>query len=312
MVNAARRVADGQLALMYADIQRNSYYTEEAERRDPARPPLAPAALEVRVQQRRREPRHRAEVGRARRHARGLARAGVAEFYRIHHFPLPGAHRGIGEVGAQHDFVHVLADYPPTPEGEIDVFAFIAVGDDRPEGLRPARHDARAVPELDDHPRGREEGRDRARRDARGPRRARALRRRAAPRRRSARSTRSASTTSRSRTNRSTLSATQLRDPATRGPQSARCARPHLSRPARTYATGEQADRGEEQVREPQRVARTLGRTHRAPDASSAANNAPNAGQPDERTDLAHLVDHPGLEPGGTGRRRRPRRCSRR
>src|SRR6478735_8487542 len=87
MVNTARRVADGQLALMYADI---------------------PA---------------------------GSLGWSVAEFYRIHHFPLPGALRGIGEVGAQHDFVHVLADYPPSPEGEIDVFAFIAAAMWDPKGF---------------------------------------------------------------------------------------------------------------------------------------------------------------------------------
>ena len=36
------------------------------------------------------------------------------------------AHAGIYEVGALHDWVHVLADYGTDPEGEIDVFAFIA------------------------------------------------------------------------------------------------------------------------------------------------------------------------------------------
>ena len=48
---------------------------------------------------------------------------------------MPGARRGIGEVGAQHDFVHVLADYPTDPEGEIDVFAFIAASMFDPKGF---------------------------------------------------------------------------------------------------------------------------------------------------------------------------------
>ena len=41
-------------------------------------------------------------------------------------FPFPGEPGGIYEVGALHDWVHVLTDYNTSPEGEIDVFAFIA------------------------------------------------------------------------------------------------------------------------------------------------------------------------------------------
>lgn len=51
---------------------------------------------------------------------------GVADFYERHDFPFPGEKRGIYEIGARHDFVHVLTDYETSPEGEIDVFAFIA------------------------------------------------------------------------------------------------------------------------------------------------------------------------------------------
>lgn len=50
----------------------------------------------------------------------------VARFYDLHGFPFPGEHGGIYEVGALHDWVHVLADYGTAPDGEIDVFAFIA------------------------------------------------------------------------------------------------------------------------------------------------------------------------------------------
>jgi hypothetical protein len=51
---------------------------------------------------------------------------GVFEFYELHAFPFPGEKHGIYEVGARHDWIHVLADYDTGPEGEIDVFAFIA------------------------------------------------------------------------------------------------------------------------------------------------------------------------------------------
>ncbi len=60
---------------------------------------------------------------------------GVAEFYRLHHFPYPGEHHGIYEVGALHDWVHVLADYATDAEGEIDVFAFIAATMEDPRGF---------------------------------------------------------------------------------------------------------------------------------------------------------------------------------
>ena len=135
MVNTARRVADGQLALMYADIQRNSYYTEEAK----------DEILQGHFWRLLRSKFAYSNVVASRAIERKWAAladmpAGslgwsVAEFYRIHHFPLPGARRGIGEVGAQHDFVHVLADYPPSPEGEIDVFAFIAAAMWDPKGF---------------------------------------------------------------------------------------------------------------------------------------------------------------------------------
>ena len=135
MVNAARRVADGQLALMYADIQRNSYYTEETKRE----------ILQGHIWRLLRSKFAYSNVVASRAIERKWAALSdmpdgslgrtVAEFYRVHRFPLPGARRGIGEVGAQHDFVHVLADYPPTPEGEIDVFAFIAAAMWDPKGF---------------------------------------------------------------------------------------------------------------------------------------------------------------------------------
>lgn len=135
MVDAAGRLARGQLALMYADIMRSSYYTEETEhlalhghlwrliRSKVAYTNIvASRAIE-------RKWRALAEL------PPGSLGAATAAFYRVHRFPFPGERRGIGEVGAHHDFVHVLADYPPTPEGEIDVFAFIAASMADPKGF---------------------------------------------------------------------------------------------------------------------------------------------------------------------------------
>lgn len=135
MVEAARRFADHQLALMYLDIQRSSEFTEQTLfgirhgrflrllRNKLAYENVLPDAAIAR--------RWRAldscpdgSWGRA-----------VATFYEAHGFPYPGERRGISEVGARHDWVHVLAEYPPTPEGEIDVFALIAAASPDPHGF---------------------------------------------------------------------------------------------------------------------------------------------------------------------------------
>ncbi|MGI9577181.1 MAG: hypothetical protein ACR2OH_03170, partial [Microthrixaceae bacterium] len=59
----------------------------------------------------------------------------VADFYEVHGFPFPGEHHGIYEIGALHDWVHVLADYSTDPDGEINVFAFIAGTMSDPRGF---------------------------------------------------------------------------------------------------------------------------------------------------------------------------------
>lgn len=60
---------------------------------------------------------------------------GVHDFYTAHGFPFPGQPHGIYEVGAKHDWMHVLCDYGTSPEGEIEVFAFIAVTMADPKGF---------------------------------------------------------------------------------------------------------------------------------------------------------------------------------
>jgi hypothetical protein len=59
----------------------------------------------------------------------------VADFYDRHGFPFPGERYGIYELGARHDWVHVLAGYETTPEGELDVFALIAASMKDERGL---------------------------------------------------------------------------------------------------------------------------------------------------------------------------------
>ena len=135
MVNAARHAARGHMALMYADIQRNSYYTHEAIEQAVDghlwRVLRSKFAYSNLVASRSIERKWAALADMP----KGSLGHTTAEFYRVHEFPIPGARHGIGEIGAQHDFVHVLADYAPNPDGEINVFAFIATAMDDPKGF---------------------------------------------------------------------------------------------------------------------------------------------------------------------------------
>jgi hypothetical protein len=50
-------------------------------------------------------------------------------------FEFPGAPGGAPRYLAQHDFVHVLADYGTNLKGELEVFAFIGRADPDPKGF---------------------------------------------------------------------------------------------------------------------------------------------------------------------------------
>jgi hypothetical protein len=135
MVEAARGLAHHHVALMYADVQRNSWYTEDAKRwilhgslYELARSRVAylGVASDEAIARKWRALRDCPD---------GSLGRGVADFYESHGFPFPGERHGISEIGAQHDFVHVLSGYEATPEGEIDVFAFIAAAMPDPRGF---------------------------------------------------------------------------------------------------------------------------------------------------------------------------------
>jgi len=54
----------------------------------------------------------------------------ITEFYRARGFSYPGLPGSAPPLLAQHDWVHVLADYGTTVESELEVFAFIARAND--------------------------------------------------------------------------------------------------------------------------------------------------------------------------------------
>jgi hypothetical protein len=135
MVAAARHYADEHAALLYSDIERNSEFTEQTLHR------MLHGHLWRVIRNKLAYTGIAADEAIATRWeeldacAPGTWGRGVADFYRAHEFPYPGKRHGISEIGARHDWVHVLAEYPPTPEGEIDVFAFIAASMPDPKGF---------------------------------------------------------------------------------------------------------------------------------------------------------------------------------
>ena len=126
LVRDARSLAKGHFAWMYLDLQRHSWYEEETIREsvrgrweELVRSKLAYTGVVA--------DRVIAEKWRALRACpEGSWGRAVADFYDRHGFPFPGERFGIYELGARHDWIHVLAGYETTPEGELDVFAFIA------------------------------------------------------------------------------------------------------------------------------------------------------------------------------------------
>jgi hypothetical protein len=61
---------------------------------------------------------------------KGTLGRGVHEFYQARGFAVPGRPGSAPPLLAQHDWVHVLADYGTRVESEIEVFAFIARAND--------------------------------------------------------------------------------------------------------------------------------------------------------------------------------------
>ena len=60
---------------------------------------------------------------------------GVWRFYRARGFAFPGRAGSAPPTLAQHDWIHVLADYGSTVESEIEVFGLIARANDDPRGF---------------------------------------------------------------------------------------------------------------------------------------------------------------------------------
>jgi hypothetical protein len=133
MINVAHRVAHGSLGLALMDFERSGYFTRMLE--------TPPEHLHTRT---RLEDAWQLAVDDAALYERwatlescpaGSLGRGVAQFYRARGFTFPGRPNSAPPTLAQHDWVHVLADYGSTVESEIEVFGLIARANDDPRAF---------------------------------------------------------------------------------------------------------------------------------------------------------------------------------
>jgi hypothetical protein len=132
-VRVARRYAQGAFGLAWVDLRRSGFDDRWVEERlgglhtrasfeDPFDQPVVDTELEARWQAFARLPP--GTLGRL-----------VWEMYEARGFAFPGNPHGAPPFIAQHDFVHVLADYGTNLEGELETFALVGRADPDPKGF---------------------------------------------------------------------------------------------------------------------------------------------------------------------------------
>jgi hypothetical protein len=132
-VRVARRYAQGAYGLAWMDMQRNGFAEHvrdaDAEASSSGRKPAAPfAPAEV-------DPELAARWEAFADLPAGTLGHAVWDMYDGRGFDLPGTAGGAPAYLAQHDFVHILADYGTALRGELEVFAFIGRADPDPKGF---------------------------------------------------------------------------------------------------------------------------------------------------------------------------------
>lgn len=132
MLAVARSFADGQVGMAAVDFDRNGYAAgwnpDQAE-------VLHASGLDQAWQSSTDDPdlaRRWSGLGDL---PAGTIGRRMWEFYRARGFAFPGSPGSSPPLLAQHDWVHVLADYGTKVESELEVFAFIARANDDPAGF---------------------------------------------------------------------------------------------------------------------------------------------------------------------------------
>ena len=133
MVRVARRYAEGNLGLAAYDLKRTGYLerwtpsdSEVLHTRSPLVDPFDEDCN---------DPELFARWQALEKCAPGTLGRRITEFYAARGFVYPGHPGSAAPYLAQHDFVHVLADYSSKLEGEFEVFGFIGRADPDPRGF---------------------------------------------------------------------------------------------------------------------------------------------------------------------------------
>jgi len=128
MLDVARRFAAGSLGLAAFDFERNGYTAGWGpDAAAPLHVSAPPDGAWATVSD---DPALAGRWSALGDLPRGTLGRGVWELYRARGFEFPGRPGSAPPLLAQHDWVHVLADYGTTVESELEVFAFIARAND--------------------------------------------------------------------------------------------------------------------------------------------------------------------------------------
>jgi hypothetical protein len=133
MLHVAHEFAHGHLGLAAFDFQRNGYTADWSPER--ARVLHTSRALADAWDLSVADAELAARWADLEGFAPGTLGRRVWEFYRARGFVAPGNPGSAPPLLAQHDWVHVLADYGTRVESELEVFAFIARANDDPRGF---------------------------------------------------------------------------------------------------------------------------------------------------------------------------------
>lgn len=135
MLDVARDYAQGAYGLALKDLERNGYFRDWDHH----------GAVEAKMHVHRHltspfevddhDPELLAEWQALERCAPGTLGRALWEYYVGRGFVFPGSEGSVSPVLAQHDWIHVLADYGTVVDSELEVFGFIAAADPEPKGF---------------------------------------------------------------------------------------------------------------------------------------------------------------------------------
>jgi hypothetical protein len=132
MIDVAQSFADGAMDLASIDFARNGYLGNVSPQRLAA---LHAASLDESWAQVNDDLELAERWSALEKLPVGSLGRGVADFYRDRGFIYPGRPESAPPLLAQHDWVHVLANYGTSLENEIEVFAFMARANDDPRAF---------------------------------------------------------------------------------------------------------------------------------------------------------------------------------